>query len=84
MADGKRLKYKAVSYKCPFNSAVQIYDYKSKNSRVIFGPNLIMLNPDEQFTVSVLSGSTPKKIGVIKTIYTMLGPDFSTDMFCIC
>ena len=37
----------AVKYQVPFNSAVQIYDYKSQTSKVVFGPKLVMLNPDE-------------------------------------
>jgi len=39
-----------------------------------------MLQPDEQFTVTSLSGKTPKIQGVIKTLYIMMGPDFSTDI----
>jgi len=45
----------------------------------VFGPELVCLGPEEQFTVSILSGATPKKPGVIQTLYTLLGPDFSTD-----
>jgi major vault protein len=63
--DGKREEYKVVTMKCPFNSAVQIYDYKDKTSRIVFGPNLVTLGPDEQFTVSSLSGSNPKRPGVV-------------------
>lgn len=73
-------RYKLVTFKCPFNSAVQIYDYKKKKSRVVFGPDLVMLAPDEQFTVTYLSGSTPKKPGRVKTLYVLLGPNFSTDI----
>jgi major vault protein len=76
----KRDKTRVVTYRCPFNSAVQVYDYKQKKSRVIFGPELVMLGPDEQFTVSVLSGGKPKKPGVIQTLAIMMGPDFSTDI----
>ncbi len=60
--------FKVVSYRCPFNSAVQVYDYKKKTSRIVFGPDLVMLLPDEQFTVSVLSGGKPKRPGVITTL----------------
>jgi major vault protein len=76
----KRIKHKLVSYRCPFNSAVQVYDYKKKTSRIVFGPALVTLEPDEQFTVTVLSGSKPKQPGMIKTLNIMLGPDFSTDI----
>lgn len=43
----KRDKNRLVTYKCPYNSAVQVYDYKRKKSRVVFGPNLVKLEPDE-------------------------------------
>ena len=63
----------------PHNAAVQLYDYKSKVARVVFGPDLVLLEPDEQFTVLALSGDKPKKPGVIKTLVLLLGPDFCTD-----
>jgi major vault protein len=60
-----RVNWKQLSYRCPFNTAVQIYDYKQKTSRVVFGPDLIRLEPDEQFTVFYLAGGKPKRPGVI-------------------
>lgn len=45
------------------------------------GPNLVRLEPDEQFTVNYLSGGKPKRPGVIKTICIGLGPDFFSDIF---
>jgi hypothetical protein len=30
---------------------VQVYNYQSKRSRVLIGPSLVMLGPEEQFTV---------------------------------
>ena len=77
----KRDKTRQVTFKCPYNSAVQVYDYKRKKSRVIFGPNLVKLEPDEQFTVTYLSGGKPKRPGVIKTLHVGLGPDFFSDIF---
>ena len=41
---------RVVTIQVPHNAAVQVYDYKSKKSRVVFGPDLVMLGPDEQFT----------------------------------
>jgi len=78
-----RDKTRVVTYRAPHNSAVQIYDYKVKKSRVVFGPDLVMLAPDEQFTVLTLSGSTPKKPGVIKSLALLLGPDFMTDQVTV-
>ena len=74
-----RKLHNLVTFRVPYNSAVQIYDYKLKKSRVVFGPDLVMLNPDEQFTVNYLSGSTPKVPGRVKTLHVSLGPAFTTD-----
>ena len=38
-----RNKYEVLKYKVPHNGAVQIYDYKQKKARVVFGPDLVML-----------------------------------------
>jgi major vault protein len=80
---GERDKTRAVTYRAPHNSAVQIYDYKEKKSRVVFGPELIMLGPDEHFTVISLSGDKPKRPHVIKALALLLGPDFMTDIVIV-
>lgn len=77
----RRDKTRLITFKCPFNSAVQVYDFKRRQSRVVFGPNLVKLEPDEQFTLIYLSGGKPKKPGVIKTLHIGLGPDFFSDIF---
>jgi len=74
-----RDKTKVVTFRAPHNSAVQIYDYKAKQSRVVFGPDLVMLGPDEHFTVLSLSGGLPKKADQIKSLCLLLGPDFMYD-----
>ncbi|KAG8431435.1 hypothetical protein GDO86_018720 [Hymenochirus boettgeri] len=73
----------AVTYRVPHNAAVQVYDYREKKARVVFGPELVILGPDEQFTVLSLSGSTPKRSNVIKAVCLLLGPDFCTDIINI-
>jgi major vault protein len=78
-----RDKTRVVSYRAPHNSAVQIYDYKEKKSRVVFGPDLVMLGPDEHFTVLSLSGDKPKRPHMIKSIALLLGPDFMTDIVIV-
>jgi len=78
-----RDKTRVVTYRAPHNSAVQIYDYKEKKSRVVFGPELIMLGPEEHFTVVSLSGDQPKRPNVIKALATLLGPDFMTDVVIV-
>lgn len=37
-----------VTFEVPHNAAVQVYDYKTTSSRILFGPTLVMLDPDEQ------------------------------------
>jgi len=79
----ERDKTRVVTFRAPHNSAVQIYDYKEKKSRVIFGPELVMLGPDEQFSVLSLSGDKPKRPHVIKALALVLGPDFMTDIVVV-
>jgi len=79
----KRDKTRIVSYKCPYNSVMQIYNLKEKTNRIVLGPNLVVLAPDEEFCLMSLSGNTPKTEGVIKTLYLKLGPNFSTDEFLV-
>ena len=76
----RKEKYALVTFKCPFNAAVQVYDYRAKKSRVVFGPELVTLQPDEQYTVTYLSGKTPKKPGRVHTLCLQLGPAFSSDI----
>lgn len=78
-----RDKTKVITYRVSHNSACQIYDFKAKTSRVIFGPDLVLLGPDEQFTVLRLSGDKPKRPNVITTLSLMLGTDFMTDIIVV-
>lgn len=55
-ASNRREKCRVVSYRVPQNAAVQIYDYKAKQSRIVFGPDLVLLNPDELFTTIDIDG----------------------------
>uniref|UniRef100_A0A8C9T0Q9 Major vault protein n=1 Tax=Scleropages formosus TaxID=113540 RepID=A0A8C9T0Q9_SCLFO len=79
----ERDKTQVVTYRVPHNAAVQVYDYREKKARVLFGPELVMLGPDEQFTILSLSGDKPKRANIIKTICLLLGPDFCTDIITI-
>ncbi|XP_038564480.1 major vault protein [Micropterus salmoides] len=81
--NGPRDKTKVVSYRVPHNAAVQVYDYREKKARVVFGPEMVMLGPDEQFTMLSLSGDKPKRANVIKAVCLLLGPDFCTDIIVI-
>ncbi|KAM9394046.1 major vault protein isoform 2-T2 [Pholidichthys leucotaenia] len=78
-----RNKTMVISYRVPHNAAVQVYDYREKKARVVFGPEMVMLGPDEQFTVLSLSGDKPKRANVNKSVCLLLGPDFFTDIITI-
>jgi len=78
-----RDKTRVITFRVPHNACVQIYDYKNKEARVVFGPELVMLGPDEQFTQLSLSGGKPKKPNVIKALCLLLGPDFCTDIITV-
>jgi major vault protein len=78
-----RDRTRVVNFRVPHNAAVQIYDFQDKTARVVFGPDLVMLGPDEHFTVLSLSGEKPKKPNCIKALCLLLGPDFCTDIIQI-
>jgi len=79
-ASGKRDKTRTVTYRVPPNSAVQVYDHRKQDSRVVFGPNLVVLEPSEEFNVLSLSAGKPKKENALKSLAIMLGPDYITDI----
>jgi major vault protein len=78
-----RDKTRLVTYRAPHGSTVQVYDYRAKKARIVFGPELVSLGPDEQFTVINLSGDVPKRPNVIQSISLLLGPDFMTDIVIV-
>jgi major vault protein len=82
-AGAGRDKTRVVIFKAPHNSAVQVYDYKLKKPRIVFGPDLVQLGPDEHFTLLSLSGDKPKRPSVIKAVALQLGPDFMTDIVIV-
>ena len=72
-------KSRCVNLEVPHNAACQLYDYKNKTARVVFGPEMVVLQPDEQFTMLNLSADKPKKPNQIRSLVLLLGPDFCTD-----
>jgi len=82
-ATSGRDKSRVVTFRTPHNSAVQVFDFMAKKARVVFGPELVMLGPDEQFTVLSLSGDVPKRPHVIRSLSLLLGPDFMTDVVVV-
>jgi len=55
------------------NEAVQIFDYSTNEERVVFGTDLVKLQPHEEFKVLKLSGGIPKQEGYEKKICIPLG-----------
>lgn len=78
-----RDRTRVVSFQIPYNAATQVYDYRKKSARVVFGPDLVTLEPDEQLTVLNLSGGKPKRANQIRDLCIFLGPDFSTDILTV-
>ncbi|XP_071792973.1 major vault protein-like [Asterias amurensis] len=76
----KRDKTRVVRYRCPGNTAVQVYKYQEKTARVVFGPDMVILGPQEDFNVLSLSAGKPKVEKAMQTICLMLGPDYITDI----
>ncbi|RNF26726.1 major vault protein [Trypanosoma conorhini] len=74
-----RVRHSVVRFNVQHNAAVQIYDYNQKKLRVVLGPNLVVLSPDEEFTVLSLSGGKPKAPDALHTLQLLLGPRFSSD-----
>lgn len=78
--DKPRNKTRVVRYRCPHNTAVQVYKYQEQVGRVIFGPDMAILGPHEDFNVLSLSAGKPKVENALQTICLMLGPDYITDI----
>jgi len=85
-----RIKSRLVSYQLPHNALAQVYNYTERRARIIFGPDLVQLDPDEEFQVMSLSGSEwipsrpevvmPKKSGMINTLFLFMGPESMSDV----
>lgn len=69
----QRKKHEIVTYPVGDNSLVQIYDFKTKSNRVVFGPEMVLLQPSEEFTVLRLSGDIPKRENQEQVIMLPLG-----------
>lgn len=74
---------RVVTFQVPHNGVCQIYDYKGRKARVEFGPTLVMLGPDEQFTRLSLSAGRPKMPNKVETLYLLLGPGYFTDKIIV-
>ena len=72
-------KSQVITFTVPHNSVTQVFDFREKKNKLIFGPQLIKLEPYEQFTVLEFSGDNPKCEGKIKSLLMRLGPDYISD-----
>jgi major vault protein len=89
----QRDRTRVVKYLVPHNAITQVYDYKKRTQRTIFGPEAVLLGPDEQFTLLTLSGSPwdptqpnkclPKETGRIKALHLFLGPSNLSDVLSV-
>jgi len=70
----ERDKTKAVTFRASQGTAVQLFNYKEKVNRIVFGPELIMLEPYEDISVLSLSGGYPVQEGQLKCLCLELGP----------
>lgn len=75
----KKRKANIITFTVPHNAVTQIFDYQSKKSKIVFGPELIKLQPHEQLTVVDISGDNPIKEKQIKSLMMRLGPDYISD-----
>lgn len=78
--DEPRDKTKVISYKIAQGKCVQVYNYKTKENKIVFGPELILLQPDEILTLLSLSGGKPKRENCIKSLSLLLGPEIISDL----
>ncbi|GET93255.1 hypothetical protein, conserved [Leishmania tarentolae] len=88
MLDGQTER--AVSYHIPYRSVTQLHNYKTQMTRIVFGPDRVLLEPDEAITVVSLSGSPwdpakptkcmPKQTNYITALHLFLGPSNMTDV----
>lgn len=74
-----RDKSRVISYKVSANRTVQLFNFKTKETNVVFGPALVQLLPEEILTLLRLSGGNPKKENSIQTFSLMLGPALMSD-----
>eukprot|EP00008_Paramoeba_atlantica_P014240 CAMPEP_0201488730 /NCGR_PEP_ID=MMETSP0151_2-20130828/19345_1 /ASSEMBLY_ACC=CAM_ASM_000257 /TAXON_ID=200890 /ORGANISM="Paramoeba atlantica, Strain 621/1 / CCAP 1560/9" /LENGTH=798 /DNA_ID=CAMNT_0047874083 /DNA_START=168 /DNA_END=2564 /DNA_ORIENTATION=- len=72
---------RVISFRAPGGTAVQVVDMKSRETRVVFGPDLVLLEPFEEFTILRYSAGKPKRKGALVSLCLLLGPDFITDIF---
>eukprot|EP00054_Salpingoeca_dolichothecata_P011292 m.62738 g.62738 ORF g.62738 m.62738 type:complete len:842 (+) comp19396_c0_seq1:163-2688(+) len=76
---GPRDPTHVVTYRCPHNAAVQVNNFQDGKTRVVLGPDLVILGPHETFNVLHLSAGKPKKEGALKCLPLLMGPDYITD-----
>jgi len=79
----RRTKHEVMTCNVHHNKACQLFDFKTNESRVVFGPDLVMLEPEQIFTIISLSGGKPKVENAIRSFSLALGPDCMTDLVTV-
>lgn len=79
----KRDRTRVITFPVKAGHIVQIYNYQIKRSRVLIGPSMVILGPEEQFTVMHLSGGTPKVPNRVSVISLRMGPKFMSDQITV-
>ncbi len=74
---------RVVTFKAVKGSAVQLYDYKNEKMRLVFGPEMIMLQPYEDISVLRLSGGYPIKEANTYSLVLELGPSQIRDQIVV-
>ena len=70
---------KIVTLQIPSKTVVQVYNTQTRKFRECFGPNLVLLDPYEEFTQLNLSGGEPKRPNMVHCLLLPLGPDYCSD-----
>ncbi len=78
-----RDRTQAVTFKAARGTAVQLYNFRDKKSRIVFGPELIMLGPYEDISVLSLSGGFPIQEGFVRSLSLELGPSQIRDQIIV-
>ncbi|OAF64345.1 hypothetical protein A3Q56_07951, partial [Intoshia linei] len=76
-------QHEMITYQVLQGHVVQIFEKTSAKSRIVFGPNLVKLCPQEEFTLICLSGGIPKVVKKNFYISLKLGPDFFRDKIIV-
>lgn len=76
-------RYGVVTAEVPQNHLVRLHNTRHGTSRVVSGPCMVSLSPDEEFCIVKLSGGRPKAPDQIFSLRLFLGPDYMADKILV-